>query len=480
MARRQEAKERFLSRQRKVNEAKTGDTGGATPNNDNAAAPATDNDSSKYYTITDPFGGTEAGGGTASAAASMTSATATDDGDKNDKKDDDDEEGDGKPKATPIKKIAIHSTSAAPGGAGRLDIFTYHRGRAGQEPRDARTGELLCDTDPLDTNHNWNPPETTVVKVNVKFPLVDPNEEEYEDSDLEVDEEGNEVVGVAKSDGGEKESSPPSMGGELLNRSDSTSGGGRPSRSRAARQGSSVLSADALAATSPTASANASQSNNLQQHQQQQSNIPYFTEVVQWDLSDPTMPTPEEYSANIATQFGLSFPQTMDLKESIERQLADFVRSQPQFYAPISLLDPYGADRPVSHFGPPERHCGPVVGSSFNNARPTIRRTGSSVSRSSGGPRRGLGRVVPDRRGYQVVPKGQVAKAGEGDPYSTEVIRRATAQSRDLVAEAKERGEATLAITHNEVCHICHNRKELGLTFHCGRHTYCDMHCAVS
>jgi len=57
-------------------------------------------------------------------------------------------------------------------------------------------------------------------------------------------------------------------------------------------------------------------------------------------------------------------------------------------------------------------------------------------------------------------------------------MKRAKDRSCAMVREAVQKGEEVLEIVNNEVCHICHNRKEMGLTFHCGRHSYCDFHCA--
>ena len=73
----------------------------------------------------------------------------------------------------------------------------------------------------------------------------------------------------------------------------------------------------------------------------------------------------------------------------------------------------------------------------------------------------------------------EVPKAAS-DVYSAEVCRRARKASCTIVAERVAKNEATLDIVSNEVCHICHNRKASGITFHCGRHTYCDFHLAVS
>ena len=206
----------------------------------------------------------------------------------------------------------------------------------------------------------------------------------------------------------------------------------------------------------------------------------HFIETVKWDLADPSTPSAEEYAAGIATEFGLNFAQAMDLKESIERQISAFIRSKPQYHAPIPLVDPYGGERPAVHIGPPETHVGPVLpAAGGGGARPLVKRSGSSLSGASG-TSRPRGAVLKDKGKIEVVPKGQAPTPGEGCVYSQEVLRRAKAKSREMARAALGRGEAALEIIQNEVCHICHNRKELGLTFPCGRHSYCDFHCAVS
>ena len=55
---------------------------------------------------------------------------------------------------------------------GVLDMYSYHRGREGMEPRDPETGELLCGLEVTDSNHDWDVPKTTV-SVTVEFPLDD-------------------------------------------------------------------------------------------------------------------------------------------------------------------------------------------------------------------------------------------------------------------------------------------------------------------
>lgn len=151
-------------------------------------------------------------------------------------------------KDPPPKQIAIQSTKD-----GVLDIYSYHRGRVGQEPRDAK-GELLAPLDPIDTNHDWKPNGTTI-KIQLDFPL---------------DDEG------------------------------------------------------------------------CSEHR--------FKDTITWDLADPTLNV-EEFTANLATEYGLSFKSTMELIESISKQIQDHVLKTTRFYSPIVIKDAYGNDRPDKQFG---------------------------------------------------------------------------------------------------------------------------------
>jgi len=55
---------------------------------------------------------------------------------------------------------------------GVLDMYSYHRGREGMEPRDPDSGEILAASIPTDTNHNFDAQKllTTII---VEFPLED-------------------------------------------------------------------------------------------------------------------------------------------------------------------------------------------------------------------------------------------------------------------------------------------------------------------
>jgi len=433
---------------------------------------------SKYYTITDPELKPAAAAGSKEVKeeedeAVLSLLPLTND-DKNKEK---------------LKEIAIHATASATANGddtnekdsnkNNLDIYTYHRGRTGQEPRNIH-GDLLCDTNPIDTNFNWNPPKTFVCKITVKFPLGDINEDEYEDSDLDDDDDDKNKkdggVDGCSGDGGDK----------------STSGGGELNLDNFEIKGSSSFKESAIEAAQRASRSRLSRGGQQEIWDQKQNgqsstlasaaedSLPHFVETVQWDLANPKTPSPEEYATNIATEWGLTFPQTMALKDSIEKQLEAFCNSQNKFYAPIAVVDPYGSERPSAHYGPPESHCGPVL-STGGSARPTIRRAGGATMSGASRKSRPSGQVKPNPRGgIHVVPQEQVEKPNKkGDACCAEILKRIKQHSKNIVAECVSEGKATLQVVKNDVCHVCHNRKECGLTFHCGRHSFCEYHVAT-
>lgn len=367
----------------------------------------------------------------------------------------------------PPKKVLIHSTSQQ---QPTIDIYTYHRGRAGYEPRHFKTGELLCGTDPVDTNYGWAPGKS-LCKVVVKFALGDGGEgEEYRDSD---EEEGGEVEGF-RSCGGTVEDRK--VDGDLGN------------------EGGDAAAADCDKdlPSRGTPSPNNKQSQQQQQQDvKQQQSIPHFIDTIDWDISSPSTPTPEEFAANIAIQYGLSFAQTMDLADSIQKQVDDFLRVQmTQFYNPITCLDCYGNERPNSHYWPSEISGGGgrsvKGGGGEGTTKLTIQRSNSTTSRKSrgeGGSSKASssrGRVKSQSGIIEVIPPDQVQKANpSGNIYAAEVLKRAKAESQRHVREIIARGGLALEVTENESCHICRKGKSSGLRFHCGSHAFCDMHCAV-
>ena len=330
-----------------------------------------------------------------------------------------------------LKRITIKRVS----DDGRADIYTYHRGRVGMEPRNPKTGELLADVDPSDTNDGWEPAGSTVTRVSVQFPVEDLDEDddggEY-DSDL--DEEERKALD-------EREKKATLLRNAKL---------GRYGKQGPRRYTCSVL----------------------------------------WDVGSPDQPSPEEYAFRIGAEYGLNFSATMELRDSIEQQLDEFMAGKPRFYAPLAPRDSYGLDRPASHFGPPESYVGDVAAA----PRVALRRAGSSTAthsrkssgtgrKSEGGQSRPkpAGQIRRDKKLTPIVPPDQVPKANpRDDPYCAEVLRRCVKISKGHAKELLERGDEALGLMENENCHICRSRKETVLMFSCGRHGYCENHCRVS
>ncbi|CAJ1954578.1 unnamed protein product [Cylindrotheca closterium] len=62
--------------------------------------------------------------------------------------------------------------SVEAGRDGILDMYSYHRGREGMEPRDPDSGEILAASIPTDTNHNFDA-QKLLATIIVEFPLED-------------------------------------------------------------------------------------------------------------------------------------------------------------------------------------------------------------------------------------------------------------------------------------------------------------------
>ena len=72
---------------------------------------------------------------------------------------------------------------------GILDLYSYHRGREGMEPRDPDSGDLLCDVKQTDTTHGWEAQRTTAT-ITIEFPL--------EEVDIAEPQTGRDSVAIAR------------------------------------------------------------------------------------------------------------------------------------------------------------------------------------------------------------------------------------------------------------------------------------------
>jgi len=87
--------------------------------------------------------------------------------------------------------------------------------------------------------------------------------------------------------------------------------------------------------------------------------------------------------------------------------------------------------------------------------------------------------IVDDHAAKKLVSKDELStidEAGDMTIYRTEVLRRAKDRSQDIAAEMIHKGEVALWLK-SATCHICHYKRGICLTFHCGKHSYCGKHC---
>jgi hypothetical protein len=307
-----------------------------------------------------------------------------------------------------------------------LDMYSYHRGREGLEPRDAESGELLCAHEITDTNHDLDAPKL-VVSVVVQFPLED-------------DDDDEKVCNSTKE-----------------------------------KTNNSTKCEKAV-----------------------------YRDVIDWDLLDPSTPSPLTFANSISREYGLSFGLALDLAASIEQQIEAHIAANCQYGEPISIKDPQGlSERP-------------------RQPRPTIQpfRYDQVIETGKGGYPKPTKLRLPSKS-RSAVSSGQTSKANAGQmtsnfaggTSSANSKRRGSTDSSTLAAvsdaimednveniyidEVKKRSRAASILDvgrkcKNGVigklerkldphCHICHKRCKVGYGFACGidNHVYCESHVKV-
>ena len=281
---------------------------------------------------------------------------------------------------------------------GRLDVYAYHRGREGMEPRDEATGDLLCDLPVTDSNGDVGEPKLTT-QIEICFPLTD-------DKDL-----------------------PPSK-------------------------------------------------------------IPMYKDTISWDLGDPETPTPMAFAIDVAENFGLTFAQTTDLAQSVQRQIYAFVSENCGYAVPVALSDGAGVERtnfpqptyPYLYgdaFAPVD---GPLAGRIC--AQTKARSKASSKSKSRGPNTAWTGST--SRRVSATVEERQPLVDAEQDieqKYLDEVTKRMIQYSKDdVLAKAQDPSSiGAIELKKDYHCHICHKRHSVVGQFPCNHvsHTYCSGHLKV-
>lgn len=186
-----------------------------------------------------------------------------------------------------------------------------------------------------------------------------------------------------------------------------------------------------------------------------------YRETLEWDLSCPEMPTPIHYAMQVGEQFGLSYSQTMDLAESIQKQIETFCHSQCS-YTPALLLDsPQPKPSPlamhlygdVTGMGQTGGHCFP-----YHHKQPSTKHS-SSLQRS-----RSSSSVVtttkPTLSTATTTTKPSTTKRAK--PVTDEVLHQQIRSRlrKESEQEAKEKcansdAESMIRLVENQSCHLC-------------------------
>eukprot|EP00985_Skeletonema_marinoi_P014467 scaffold7337_cov106-Skeletonema_marinoi.AAC.3 len=73
--------------------------------------------------------------------------------------------------------------------------------------------------------------------------------------------------------------------------------------------------------------------------------------------------------------------------------------------------------------------------------------------------------------------KTKPLKQPRHDKVTTSRNDKGDADSLDLDERSDDNTDGILQVKKNVTCHICKNRRDLCVTFHCGKHSYCNNHC---
>jgi hypothetical protein len=208
----------------------------------------------------------------------------------------------------------------------------------------------------------------------------------------------------------------------------------------------------------------------------------FYRESVVWDLGSPHTPTPLQFATGVAQAFGLSFAQTLELQQSIQDKLRDFVNGNCAYPPPIVLESDTAQSKP------------PLIVSTLYGEATGDREGGKwqidfqkpRVGTKSGPPRAPASEKVVSRGKNPAKRKRDCESVREAglveNVYTDEVLKRLQLGS---VSEVKLRWESTeqrmplgkIASRKDARCHACRRIANCG-AFSCGNdaHTFCYDH----
>lgn len=212
--------------------------------------------------------------------------------------------------------------------------------------------------------------------------------------------------------------------------------------------------------------------------------VRFFRDTIEWDLSDAQTPTPQIFAADVAECYGLSYSQTLDLAESIQRQLYTFIRDHCAYAPPWTLSIAPGLDReegPVPHAyalygdvsGSGLPGGAPLPPVSRRPSRPTLVRSSSSTNRTTTARSKG---PLKRRRESKTPPNQRKVE----DIYREEVQLRLRAESTKQLRgdRSSELLSGEIKVSEMKRCHVCLGKNDRCGTFACGNpdHSYCETH----
>eukprot|EP00977_Amphora_coffeiformis_P027824 scaffold34646_cov173-Amphora_coffeaeformis.AAC.30 len=289
-----------------------------------------------------------------------------------------------------------------------LDWYSYHRGRAGLERRDDKTGDLQYDVpQPTDTNHSVDEPNWSTAKISVRFPLGMSNERKSLFRETVVWDwmgHNNLIVDAEAHEGGHQ----PISG--LLER------------------------------------------------------------------------TPMEIAGAVAQEYGLTFPETMDLAEYIQGQLRTWVQQEALYAPPVTQIDPHTGVRREKPSAIVTELYGNVISMTEGGIedKPTV----GMAQRSYPIPRRHSSVESSSKKSQKAKPqtqKKETKKIVLPDQESMEEVRRRLlAESMEEIKKKASGDEPTGMVEVREglSCHVCTATGGVFAQFACGRegHSFCRLH----
>lgn len=204
-----------------------------------------------------------------------------------------------------------------------------------------------------------------------------------------------------------------------------------------------------------------------------------YTETIEWDLADPKTMTPMCFAMGVSEEFGLDACQTLDLAESIQKQINYFVQNKVAYKSPLTLLDANGIERTGASVHAPNMRGPPqLFGSAIGETK-----AGMPIPQKLLQTTKSIKPAGSSSQEPIILDGSQRVFSSDVEPeYRNEVLRRVLEASMKNVAKRSTGGIVGLMEEqHDNVCHGCMKRKDQIWQLPCDNpyHTICARHVTV-